>query len=294
LANAPEAMVPVVTLRIVQPDIRQQLKWRDDQRAANFAKLMRLSRAPSDRSLTAIIWPETAAPFFLASDQRLRSILAQAVPDDGLLITGASRIMPPRQKPRRIWNSVHAVDGTGSVRATYDKFHLVPFGEYVPFRKWVSLPKITLGAVDFSRGPGPRTLRLNGLPPVSPLICYEVIFPGNVARSDDRPAWLLNVTNDAWFGISSGPHQHLASARMRAVEEGLPLVRAANTGISAVFDGYGRRVATLGLGEEGVIDAPLPVALGAPPLYSRMGDWVLGVLLCCVLAGGYFFRHDSR
>jgi len=160
----------------------------------------------------------------------------------------------------------------------------VPFGEYVPFhlRELFDLSKITPGSADFSAGPGPTTLALPGLPPFSPLICYEAIFPEEAVAADRRPAWLLNVTNDGWFGTSSGPHQHFASARFRAVEQGLPLVRAANTGISAVVDGYGRVQAALGLGRSGVIDAPLPVAL-PPTVYARYGDWSVLALLILAL-----------
>jgi apolipoprotein N-acyltransferase len=163
----------------------------------------------------------------------------------------------------------------------------VPFGEYVPFREVLSIAKLTYGAVDFSPGPGPQTIRLPGLPPFSPLICYEAIFPRAVVDTDDRPGFLLNITNDAWFGMSSGPYQHFASARLRAVEQGLPLVRAANTGISAVVDGHGRIVASLGLDVGGVLDAPLPVALDGLTPYARWGDgWLVLALVAGVLALG--------
>ena len=282
LDGAATAMVDGVKLRIVQPNIAQQQKWRDETRAANLTKLLKLSRVGRADDTTVVIWPETAAPFFVATDPRRRRLMATAVPKDGYLITGSMRITPPTQRPFQIWNSVHAVDGTATVRATYDKFHLVPFGEYQPFRSVLGFAKLTPGSVDFSRGPGPRTLTLPGLPPFSPLVCYEVIFPGAVTQPGARPAWLLNVTNDAWFGISSGPYQHFASARMRAVEEGLPLVRAANTGISGVVDAYGRVVTSLELGTEGVVDSTLPVALVRPTIYARAGDWIafgIGVLL---------------
>jgi apolipoprotein N-acyltransferase len=150
------------------------------------------------------------------------------------------------------------------------------------------MAKVTYGTVDFSTGPGPRTLRLPGLPPVSPLICYEAIFPHRIVDRDDRPTWLLNVTNDAWFGISSGPYQHFASARLRAVEQGLALVRVANTGISAVVDPYGRVTARLDLGRAGVLDAALPAAHDGLTPYARWGDVTVLVLIAlggAILAG---------
>ncbi|MBF0394337.1 MAG: apolipoprotein N-acyltransferase, partial [Alphaproteobacteria bacterium] len=197
---------------------------------------------------------------------------AAAVPPGGLLLTGAPRATPPGE-PFRVWNSLVVIDERAGVAGIYDKVHLVPFGEYVPLRGVLPIAKLTHGSTDFSSGGALATLDLPGLPPVGPLICYEAIFPGRVTAADRRPAWLLNVTNDGWFGISAGPHQHLASARLRAIEEGLPMVRAANTGISAVADGHGRVVATLGLGERGVLDAPLPNDLSPTP-YARLGDTV--------------------
>ncbi len=152
----------------------------------------------------------------------------------------------------------------------------MPFGEYMPFRDILPVAKLTYGTTDFSPGPGPRSLTVAGLPPFSALICYEAIFPAAVVEPGKRPGFLLNITNDAWFGVSSGPYQHFASARLRAVERGLPLVRAANTGISAVVDALGRITARLGLGREGVLDAALPAALDAPTPYAGWGDfWLL-------------------
>ena len=162
--------------------------------------------------------------------------------------------------------------------ATYDKFHLVPFGEYVPLRRWIGITKLTAGRTDFSAGTGPKTIRLPGLPPFSPLICYEVIFSDNVKESNSSARWLLNVTNDAWFGTSSGPYQHFAMARLRAVEQGLPLIRVANTGISGVIDAYGRVTGRLGLNEQGIVDTGLPRGLEGQTLFSRFGSWPILVV----------------
>jgi len=198
------------------------------------------------------------------------------------LITGAVRGEKAGGGHMQIWNSLHTIDSHGDLVATYDKFHLVPFGEYMPLRNIFDLVKLSHGETDFSRGPGPVSLPLGRLPPVSPLICYEVIFPGHVRSEDDPPAWLLNLTNDAWYGISTGPYQHFQQARVRAIEEGIPLVRVANTGVSGVVDSLGRVVASLGLGETGVIDAPLPVARG-DTLYVFWRDWPLLCLCLFVL-----------
>ncbi len=292
LAGASSDQVAGVRLRIVQANIAQHHKWREDLRADHLARHLELSASPAPVPISHLIWPETASPYVLQRDPQALAALAAAAPAGGLLITGAIRTTPPDGTPFRIWNSLHAIDAGGAIRGTYDKFHLVPFGEYVPLRAVLAVAKLTVGEVDFSRGPGPRTLHLDGLPGVSPLICYEAIFGGRVADTDDRPGWLLNVTNDAWYGTSTGPYQHMAQARLRTVEEGLPLVRAANTGISAVVDAYGRVIARLGLGEAGVLDAPLPTALSGRTLYNRYGDLPLGLVI--VALGAWAWRFGRR
>ncbi len=289
LERAPTAFVDGVRLRLVQANIPQSNKWQEEQRQRNMDEQVALSRSAGFEQVTHVIWPETAAPYYLDHDPIPRTQLATAVPRGGLVITGAPRVTPMGQRPFRLWNSIQAIDGQARIVATYDKVHLVPFGEYVPFRDVLPIAKITPGAVDFTPGEGLRALRLPGLPAAGPLVCYEVIFPGAVV-GPERPEWLLNLTNDGWFGLSTGPYQHLASARMRAVEEGLPLVRAANTGVSAVFDPLGREIARLGLGERGVLDAPLPKATEAT-FFARNGN-ILAVLLAgfLVLLGRGFSR----
>ena len=168
-----------------------------------------------------------------------------------------------------------------SIGAVYDKWHLVPFGEYQP--DWFPLGIQVVPGGGFGRGPGPRTLHVPGLPSFGPLICYEAIFPGQVVDPTDKPEWLVNVTNDAWFGNSAGPRQHLAAARLRAVEQGLPLVRAANTGISAVFDAHGHEIGRLGLNRAGTLSAALPPPLPAP-LFARAGLLLPGGLAIACLA----------
>ncbi|MET4699657.1 apolipoprotein N-acyltransferase [Constrictibacter sp. MBR-5] len=287
-----------VRLRIVQANIPQSLKWDDSQRVANVRRYLDMSAAPAAPGTpppTHIVWPETAVPFFLNAEPQVIAALAQVAPPGGALITGAPRIergvASGEHGGTRIWNSVISIDSTGAIVATYDKFHLVPFGEYVPFRSVLGLAKITPGTVDFSAGPGPRTLDIPGAPPVSPLVCYEAIFPGRVTEPEPPPAWLLNVTNDAWYGRSAGPYQHLQIARVRAVEQGLPLVRAANTGISAIIDPHGRVVERLPLGETGVIDAALPAPIATGTVYARLGDTIFAAMLLFVFGGSYKLRH---
>jgi len=281
------ADVPGVRLRLVQPNVEQSLKWRDSERAAIFRNLLSLSTAPAAQPPTAIIWPEAATPFLFEQSREARAAAAAIVPPDGLLITGTPRATPRPDGGHDFWNGLIALDHADVVRGTYDKFHLVPFGEYVPLRGILPIEMIAPGGGGgFSSGPGPRTLHLPFVPPVSPLICYEVIFPGAVLDPADRPAWLLNLTNDAWYGETSGPYQHFAIARVRAVEQGLPLARAANTGISGVVDPYGRVIARLGLGRQGVVDAPLPRALSEAPPYPRFGGPILAVMLLLGLAAG--------
>lgn len=283
--------VPDLRFRLVQPNIPQSLKWDPALREQHVVHTMRLTREPGYERITHVIWPEAAVPFPLSASASLRQAIGTVVPSGGLLLTGAPRIAGEGAS-FQAWNSFYALDGGGDIVGTFDKFHLVPLGEYVPFRGILPLEKITPGIGDFTAGPGPQTLRVPGLPPFSPLICYEIIFGGTVVDPAARPAWLLNVTNDAWFGISSGPYQHFASARFRAVEEGLPLARAANNGISAMVDPYGRVLASLGLGSMGVLDVALPQPL-PPTLYARYGDAMLLVLMLLTVGIAYALRRRA-
>lgn len=291
--GSPDADVPDTILRIAQPNIAQTEKWREELRIAHLKRDLDLTRQAAARApeqggqSVFVIWPETAVPFLLEQEPEVRAAIASVVPKNGLVITGAPRATPPDAQPFRVWNGLVAVNAEGAIMAHSNKFHLVPFGEYLPLRDIVGgrlgLSKLTPGTIDFSAGPGPQTLHLPGLPPVSPLICYEIIFPHAVANEADPPGLFINVTNDAWFGTSSGPYQHFESARMRAIEEGVPVARAANTGISGVIDPYGRVIARIALNQDGTIDSPLPKSLAQKPLYARYGD---GMLLALVLAGG--------
>ena len=295
LAGANSETVPDVRLRIVQPNIAQTLKNDPELRQTNFERHLALTLETAGfDNITHVIWPEAAVPYLIERSPEVAAYLTRAIPPGGLLLTGAVRAEPVDGAVERIYNGLSALDETGTRLATADKYHLVPFGEYVPLRgTFPFLSKLTPGNLDFTPGPGPVTVRLPGLPPFSPLICYEVIFAADVVDPADRAGWLLNLTNDGWFGISTGPHQHFAAARFRAVEEGLPLVRAANTGISAIVDGWGRIVERTSLGEMAVLDGDLPVALSPTP-YARWGNFPVALLFMVALGLAWALPRGSR
>lgn len=279
-----ERLVEDVYLRIVQANIAQHHKW--DPRLQGMALRLHIDLAQRQgvERVTHMIWPETAVPYALNKAHTLIRMLYPAMPDGGALITGTLRAEGEEDRDLKVWNSMAVIAEDTGDTAYYDKHHLVPFGEFVPLRRLLPIEKITPGGDDFSRGPGPQTIAVPGAPPMSPLICYEAIFPWE-AVGGERPGWLLNITNDAWFGASTGPYQHFAMSRMRAVEQGLPLVRAANTGISAVVDAYGRVVESLPLNHQGVLDSTLPRAIPHATTYGRFGDipLLLLVVFTCIL-----------
>lgn len=291
--TATAAGAPVV--RLVQPNVAQAEKARSDSGTRQITKLIDLSRRPGFERLAAVIWPETAVPFVVGPDSPGLPIFAAAAPPGGYLLAGAAR--SGLRIDDGVWNSLLAIDSRGVERAHYDKAHLVPLGEYIPFHKQLAPVSGLVGRGSFEVGEGPATLKLPGLPSFSAMICYEVIFPAAIVapRPAERPQWLLNVTNDAWFGRSTGPYQHFASARLRAIEEGLPMIRAANTGVSAVIDAYGRVLASLDIGQEGIIDHVLPPPRAAT-LYSLWGDWMLfavAVILASAIAWNLHRKRPS-
>jgi apolipoprotein N-acyltransferase len=272
-------------VRLVQPNIAQNLKWDRAQREQNFMTLLELSTTPTALPIKHIIWPETALPFDLERDATRRSILAAALPTGTRLLTGMiRREFPEAGGKLRYFNSLMVFASDGALLAHYDKFHLVPFGEYVPFQGFAPIAAVSSGLGAFNAGTGPQTLTLEGFPSFSPLICYEVIFPAAVKDPAAPPQMLVNITNDAWYGRTAGPYQHLAISQMRAVEEGVPLLRAGNTGISAVIDAQGRILQKLPLGAKGVLDMAIPSPLSDRTLYSRLGDLIFWLLLGVIFA----------
>ncbi len=285
-----------ISLLLVQADIPQSLKWDPEAAERNLAKHVELSAfAPSRDQTRLTIWSESSVPYFIGEDSNLESYFANVVPEGNFLITGGNRREISSTGERSYFNSLFVLNDQGKTTEIYDKKHLVPFGEYVPFSSILPIHKLTAGLVDFQSGTNERWVKKASIPAFVPLICYEVIFPGRIvppnrASGPDRPNWLLNITNDAWFGRSSGPYQHFAMARMRAVEEGLPLVRVSNPGISAIIDPLGRIVASTSLGVEAAVSGYLPKALVQSPVFARIGNYSVLVLLLLSSIGFLLIR----
>jgi len=276
LPEPPEAALSDKQVRLVQPNAPQAEKWHPQKRWVFVRRAVELSAAPGDPDL--VIWPETTLPLLLNDAGATLAQIAQATGGVPLL-TGIQR-----EEAGRYYNSAILTDGRGALRQTYDKAHLVPFGEYVPFGDFMARFGIhgfaSQAGAGYSAGPGGQLLDLP-LGRALPLICYEAVFPQDVNAAKARPDMLVQITNDAWFGTRSGPYQHLVQARMRAAEQGLSMLRAANTGITAIIDPYGRVLQSLPLGQSGALDGALPLSL-PPTFYSKSGDWPV-FLFCLAL-----------
>jgi apolipoprotein N-acyltransferase len=296
LSTTPTTFVAGTKLRIMQPNLPQDQKFQASAKHAIMDRYTSISDRASGperqgvRDVTHLFWPESAFPFFLEQEPDALARIADLLRGGAVLVTGAARLEEPRAAAEaRVYNSIRVIGGDGAIIATADKVHLVPFGEFLPFQNLlesIGLEQLTRVRGGFSAAPRLRALSIPGLPPAAPLVCYEAIFPGVVIPDGPRPAWLLNVSNDAWFGLTAGPHQHFAQARLRTIEEGLPLVRATNNGVSAVVDPLGRIVGSLALGQDGVLDAPLPRAI-APTIYARYGEagaLAIGALFALIVA----------
>lgn len=295
----PVQNVPGVVVRLVQPDVPQREKYVRALMQRNWDRLIDLSaRAPGPLGRPDIIvWPEAAPGFPVADVPVALDQIALFSGRGQTIITGSERIVRDAHG-LSFYNSLYLFGRYGALPQVYDKFHLVPFGEYVPLAGVlgrIGITKLTQGASGFSAGDHPHLLAVPGAPSVSPLICYEVIFPGQVIdKTAPRPGWIVNVTDDSWFGPWAGPRQHLLIARVRAIEEGLPIARAANTGISAMIDPLGRISTQLALDKMGTVDAPLPAALPPTP-YARFGDlWFFVFLVTAIFAAFLLARARER
>lgn len=304
LHNISEATVPGVGIRIVQANIEQTEKWVPENRQRIFEEYLRLTDqtrtppSPSAPPITHVIWPEAAPPFFLTREPTALAAIAAVLPGDARLLTGSNRVddSDPEEGPV-VFNSLYVLSGDGSVETIYDKIKLVPFGEFVPFEnllEQVGITRIVPVPGSFRKGRHPRAVAAGTAPLVRPLICYEIIYAGDVIGGGERPGWFLQATNEAWFGNSPGPRQHFHKARVRAVEEGIPVIRSANTGISAVIDAHGRVLRRIPLNEQGVIDAALPAALNRT-LASQFGNRAaFGLIVLTLFAAGCALYYESR
>ncbi len=281
-----------INMRLVQPSIQQEKKWSPEHLSKTVNLHIALSGLEAEKPLKAIIWPEAAIPCFFENHPGLFEAVRGAIPEGAVLLTGAPRQEKTQDNaiPAHVWNSLFALNEKGEILAIYDKSHLVPFGEYVPFREILPVEKLTPGTIDYSKGNGIKTINIQGIPPFSPLICYEAIFPGNVIDPTSKPQFLLNLTNDAWYGHTNGPYQHLSIVRVRAIEEGLPLVRTANNGISAVVDAYGKILYRLNLDAIGFIDFALPKNLPCNTIFSYLREIPFSFMIIVALLLSYLIR----
>lgn len=273
-----------ITVRLVQPAISQQMKWNRESLENNFYKYVNMSAESGLDKVDFVVWGETAMPFSLDYDNIYRQEILQAVPPHGYLITGALR-QGEAEDDYNYFNSLFVLNKSGETVGFYDKHHLVPFGEYVPLRRF--LPKrvrpVANAVADFGIGKKYKNIRLEKMPAFGALICYEIIFPDEVINRDNPPQWLVVLTNDGWYGNSAGPYQHLVAAQMRAVEEGVTIVRSANSGISAVINPMGEVIKEIPLGKQGIADVKLPYHLKVFTLYSHIGGKTINALMLLIL-----------
>ncbi len=307
LSDGPAPLIKDVRIRIVQASVDQRDKWKLEKQGEIFQDQLDLSRHDASgrrddlAGITHLIWPEAAMPFLPLQHPEALAAIGALLPDGTQLISGALRLKHPVTDgpggTREGYNSLMVFADKGALEEVYDKIHLVPFGEYLPFQatlEWMGLEQLTRWRGGFSVGPSPRPLlSIPGLPAVAGLICYEAIFPSEIVQGTRRPGLMLNVTNDGWFGDTTGPWQHFHQSRVRAVEEGVPLVRSANNGVSAVIDGQGRILAMLPLNARGVIDSGIPTALSPPP-YARFGDWTFVALVLFFMTGAFVLSRKRR
>jgi len=276
-------------IRIVQPNAPQDQKWLPEMAPVFFERLLELTAEPAETPPDIVIWPETALTWRLNIIDELLPVMSAAA-GDAELIFGVQRV-----EAGEFFNSLAVLQPDAEVSQLYDKYHLVPFGEYIPLAPLLAATGIMPDAErrGYTPGPGAQVLDMGDAGLMLPLICYEAIFARNVAAAPERPDWIMQVTNDAWFGDSAMPYQHLDQTRLRAIEQGLPVARAANTGVSAMIDPYGRITASYPLNEAGIIDGVLPAPLAAT-IYARTGNWPTIMLLVILFAGFGLWRRRTN
>jgi apolipoprotein N-acyltransferase len=304
LAENASPMLDGVRVRIVQASVPQRDKWRPELQRQIFEDQLALSRRdPAGRvddlaGITHLVWPEAAMPFLPLEQPEALAAIGELLPNGTQLLSGALRLKhrpaPGPDLVREGYNSLMVFGDKGNLEQIYDKIHLVPFGEYLPMQgllESIGLEQLTRWRGGFSIGATPRPLlSIPGLPPALGLICYEAVFPAAIVQGGQRPGLLINVTNDGWFGDTTGPWQHFHQTRVRAVEEGLPIIRSANNGVSAIVDGTGRVVAMLTLNARGILDSGVPSSIAAP-VYAKLGDCTfVGLLL--IFLGVVFMLYN--
>ena len=273
-----------VKVRLVQPSIPQSMKWDRNELENNFKQYIDLSAQDGLDTVDFVVWGETALPFNVEYNLKYREMIKRAIPEKGYLITGLVRfdVVDGRYKP---YNSMYVLDKDVDIKAFYDKSHLVPFGEYLPFRKYIPdwMQPIASNVSDFAQGKKYKNITIENYPVFAALICYEIIFPDEVINRNNKPDWLVVLTNDGWYGNSSGPYQHLVSAKMRAVEEGITIVRSANSGISAVISPVGKIINQIKLNEKNYSDVYLPKKAAIKTIYNIFGKYFILCIMFLML-----------
>ena len=273
-------------LRLVQPSIPQSIKWSPDLKQKHLETYIDLSRSRPLDDIDMVIWGETASPYPLDREETAKRDALKAINNNGYLTTGQIRYEENYYNGWNVYNSSLILNSSGVIEDFYDKSHLVPFGEYIPLREYLphAFQPIANIIGTMKAGQGPKTINLNNIPPFGIQICYEIIFPHQIINPQQKPEWLLNLTNDGWYGLSSGPYQHLVTTQLRAVEEGITIARAANSGISALINCTGEILASLALNESGILDVSLPEQTSIPTPYNKSGNTlILTICLLCII-----------
>jgi len=272
-----------IKARIVQPSIPQSVKWSPNLQQEHFQKYIDMSAQSLTNDTTLTIWGETASPYLLDMDTKAKQLALQAIGDKGYLITGQVRYQDNYYGGYIPLNSALVISKNGNIDASYDKSHLVPFGEYIPFRQFLPnfIKPIANTISDFKAGRGPEIISLPNIPPFGIQICYEIIFPHQIINPQNKPQWLINLTNDGWYGVSSGPYQHMVSTQLRAIEEGITIIRSANSGISGIINRYGKIISSLPLHQENILDIYLPKKLEVKTIYNSYGN--ITIIIICLI-----------